>query len=259
MTDYITKDEDILGDIDDVKKTMIDIAASALKLEHSNMITEQHIQRAVEQARQARRDIVVVEQERRRLEVLERLEIAKTSNSSAASAAADSDENLVNRKRQLEVNALDSAKKMITEVNAAVKRELDGFSAENTPYLRELKARLSAGQEEGDDEVMVQNTGPSEKDFICPYTALRMTVPMCTKHSLHKCTHRLDQLGLQALLKNKSDAACPVSGCKGVWSKGHFQVDEALQRKMERFDAVRKHTQSQQTKNSVTLDEYTAV
>lgn len=265
LAEYITKDEDVLGDVENMKKSVLDTAVTVLNLEHTNTIVQQHIEMAVSQARQTRRDHAEVEQERRRFEEMERLDNANENgrvngNGDGTAQVADG-EKFVSKKRQLEVNAAESAKKMIAEVNAAVKRDMGKFNAQQTTYLRELKERL-VPEQMGDDDVMVHNTGPSEKDFVCPYTAVRFVTPMrnTNANAQRKCTHRLDISALNQVFKKKNEIGCVVGGCRGVWVKNMYEEDEAFKKKMERFDAVKGHTQKNSSSSAVDVDdEYTAI
>jgi len=238
VADYLTKDEEVLGDTHEQKTALIALAANVLTLERSNAVVQQHIDHAVRAARQRREEEAVVERERQRLARVN-AEAAAGEDGGSAGDSSSSQPNS-SRKRLLDSNAAtESTKRMIAEVNAAAKQDMSTFNAKADRFVQELQESLLP-EENGDEEVMLQRTGPSATDFTCPYSVVRMTVPMANVNPAGKCSHHMDQASLQAFFgsKAKKEAKrCPVGGCTAYWAPQHAEEDQAFKRKMDRFFA----------------------
>jgi len=239
VAELLTKDEGVLGNTREQRTALIDLAVNVLNLERSNVVTQQHIDNAVRQARQGREETAVAERERQRQSRLSAEAAAGEGGDDLHPQGSSSQPAPSSRKRLLDSGfAAEATKKMIAAVDAATKRDMAAFDAKADVFMQELQESLLP--EEGDAEVTLQRVGPSANDFLCPYATVRMAVPMANTNPQGKCGHHMDQASLPAFFgatKKREAKRCPVGGCAATWAPQWVAVDAVFQRKMARFFA----------------------
>jgi hypothetical protein len=113
----------------------------------------------------------------------------------------------------------------------------------------------------GEDDIMMMEADETEAAYKCPYTGMAFVKPMKRYHSVIfvltlyfisfdcdiccsvNCIHHLSAESLDLMLRGKRQVKCPVSGCRGMWSKDSSSHDNAFEMRMNRFH--RTHTQTQ--------------
>mmetsp|Transcript_14383 Transcript_14383/g.21556 ORF Transcript_14383/g.21556 Transcript_14383/m.21556 type:complete len:246 (+) Transcript_14383:57-794(+) len=121
----------------------------------------------------------------------------------------------------------------VKKVKTMVASKLDTFK----PHLEESVQRVKSScqaEEKDDDIVQVNEAGDQASDFICPYTRKKFDTPMKNPN----CSHYMSMEGLDAMLRRKQSAPCPVPGCRATWQKGKSYEDMGMKRRMERFDRL---------------------
>ncbi len=252
VAEYLIKDGEILGDMKNERAALLNVAANVVSVEHANSVMQRHIDQAVQQSHRQRQERSVVEQERRRLASINEGSIRADENARSSTDRNNLDSgNTENRKRSLESDVNERTKKMIADINAATKRDLHAFDPKNQAFINDLRERLQQ-EEEGDNEVTVQRTGPSDRDFNCPYSSLRMTKPMSNTNMAFKCNHRIDFASIEVMFRKKREVDCPVSGCVGKWVSHMVEEDSSFLKKMERHFALKEHSQSANSARAAT-------
>lgn len=144
-------------------------------------------------------------------------------------------------KRNLESMEADG----VLEAKAAVKRiksdlnELSKTDTSNSEFVKKIGLILQVrGEEDEEEGIVMVESGDTEAIFTCPYTVKLIETPM--KHD--KCQHKISKTGLDAMLKNRQRAPCPVPGCMAHWSKGTSTIDKEFEKRLNRFLRVQRET-----------------